>query len=520
MWNEIKQVALSLVREDRRYANETEEFLSDWILSTGYGSELLPHLLTKDLLYVYAASLCNAGGRGPGFAPFAKMVSAAVMNFIVDNKVGEVSPQYLARACVEYLGTGGAEPLAKNGKVDYLYQLRQMAEGNGFEGKPVLPQLLLSVVKFIGLLCRNYGGSANSYHQSFIGMSLDGVRKQFVVEKYEEIANFPKVGVAVAMNFFKDSQVPAFRGQPLDHLYSPQIGWYVKPDKHILRLMLFATGRLQAARIDERLLFNLPDDVAFKLYANTEGTFRPGSLYELHQGRPSRERGQWNCIEDVHQLATQDSVPPLGFDRLLYLIGSGRYRHPNARLATPQCERYQRLIHAVRGCPEHPPEEDLDGILHPARDPRPPRGARRPVGNNVVVDGDEPNRPARDLFFEGINGVPTAENLISRLAAACEELNVEVHHTHTRKGDLRVRADRPGPHPRRQNIVTMAWVPMKGYFSCGVRLSPDDCIGQGLSPECVRMSGDALSSLLEVHPGIDDEAFLSIVCRSIQHFRG
>jgi hypothetical protein len=507
MWNTIKNLALELLHEDPRYRGETEASLLQWVLETGYAGALEPHQRVRDLIYVYAASLRNAGGPGPRFEPFAAMVAAAAESFIGDNVVQEVTLPVLAQHCSAYLDIPGVDPLAAGGTRDYRNQLRQMAGGDRIPGFSVLQSCLESVVAFIQFLHREHGGSASNYHQAFTGACAETAPNPFVVEKYREIAAFPRVGVAVGMNFFKDSQVPAFRNSSLDHLRGRHVGWFVKPDKHVLRLTLHATGRTAGAGIDPGELFRLPDSLAVRTYGQAQG-----GPYQLDQGQPGPERGAWYCVEDIHRFAAQEGVAPLGFDRLLYLVGSGKYRDPVRPLVVSQSERYRRFVQAI---------DEFHAGGHFAVD----AGAR--VVDVPAVQHDHnpmlaaaPDRPpAVDCFYASINDSQAALELVEQVAVCCEDLHAQVHHTRTNDGDLRVRADRLAPNPREQNVITMAWVPTKGYFACKALPSPEECVQQGLPPEGVRPNTATLSSRLDVRPGIDDEAFLSIVSLSIQRFR-
>lgn len=517
MWNTIKTLALGLLREDPRYQEETEASLLQWVLDTGYAGAPEPHQHVRDLIYVYAASLRNAGGPGPQFEPFAAMVAAAAESFIANNLVEEVTLPAFAQCCGDYLDSPGARPLAAGGTRDYRDQLRQMANGNQVPGFSVLQSCLQSVTAFVGYLHREYGGSVLSYHQAFADACAETAPNAFVVEKYREIAGFPRVGVAVGMNFFKDSQVPSFRNGSLDDLLNHHVGWFAKPDKHVLRLMLHATGRTSSAGIDCGELFRLPDSLAVRTYSLELPT--DAGPYELDQGQPGSERGAWRCVEDIHRLAALEGIAPLGFDRLIYLLGSGRYKDPNLPLVVSQRERYRRFVQAI---------DELHAGGHGAGGYGAVGGSAQAVllpepedNRDPIVVAAQPDRPsAAECFFDSISDSEAALELVEQVTACCEELDAQLHHTHTHDGDLRVRADRPTPHPREQNIITMAWIPTKGYFSCQALLHPHECIEQGMPPDSVRPNTDPLASRLNVRPGVDDGAFLSIVDLSVQRFRG
>jgi hypothetical protein len=255
-----------------------------------------------------------------------------------------------ANGCYEYIEQPHAKRLALKSSVDYQDDIRLIAAGTPPErptgAAPAILLLLTSVVGFMNILRCLYEGKAETYHSAFNRTHPAESETDFVVKRFNEIECLPKVGVAVAMNFFKDSQVPAMRGQTLDSLVSNEIGWYVKPDIHVLRFMLRATGRSQAAGVPDENLITLKGASAAKLYAEQPGTGRWLWDYRLHRTRPTAERGVWNCVEDVHRWAVIDSVAPLEIDRTLYLVGSGRYG-TGKRVAMSPRERYSEVFSAM-----------------------------------------------------------------------------------------------------------------------------------------------------------------------------
>lgn len=67
---------------------------------------------------------------------------------------------------------------------------------------------------------------------------------------------------------------------------------------------------------------------------------------------------------------------------------------------------------------------------------------------------------ASDDFHNSFENNAAAKALVARVIALCEMRHVRHHHTcAARNGDLRVQADRPTPHPRQQNVITMVWIP-------------------------------------------------------------
>jgi hypothetical protein len=150
------------------------------------------------------------------------------------------------------------------------------------------------------------------------------------------------------MNFLKDSQMTAFMPRDKQNARSSfndvrfrHAGWVVKPDMHVLRLMLWISGRAQSAGISSNTLVHLNSSQT--AYASNRPRMPPVQGYSLSVGEPRGGRGEWDCIEDIHLWAVRDSVAPLGIDRLLYLIGSGKYREPLDGPASNHAYRYSLI---------------------------------------------------------------------------------------------------------------------------------------------------------------------------------
>ena len=347
MWADIKPVALEILRS--QYPNATMADLDILILDTGYRGAEEPHDKISHLIHVYAASLRNAGGRGPGFEPFAMMVSHGSAKFITSNQI--LRPFDLsdfAQACLNYLCSSGASPLVKNGSVNYEDQLLDIASGKiaRLSSRALLPQLLRSVVGFSELISRDYCGSAANYHAQFSRPRQTNEGASFVKRRFKELQHLPRFGVAVGMNFFKDSQVSAYRGKPYSSLFASEAGWYVKPDMHVLRFMLKLSGRAKRAGLQDESLVILDEPEAKALYSRTRPKDGWPYQYTLSQGRPFAEKGQWDCIEDVHHLAIKNSVAPLEIDRVLFMSGSGRF-HKAGRISMSAEDRYRRMFRAM-----------------------------------------------------------------------------------------------------------------------------------------------------------------------------
>lgn len=266
-----------------------------------------------------------------------------------------------------------------------------------------------------------------------------------------------EMGLALAMSFFGDLGYPEF----------------AKPDRHVVNaLRAYEGSRLSARQAFEQL--------------------------ELH----SRQAG----------------INPRRLDKVLYLAGSGNFYLTGFNFGPKfKAGLLERLLQAggQRALVQPLPVQPLPAAAYPGN-PLPNAPYEEPA--EAVEAGDELAAEVR--FYIRMNGSVAAQALVDRVDELCEDLQAEVHFTHTAGGDLRVRADRPNPHPRVQNVVTMVWANRKNYFSCQALLPADECIGQGMPPEGVRQNTGSLSTWLNVRPGVDDEAFMSIVGLSVQRFRG
>lgn len=347
MWTSVRAAGLDILRTSMSSA--VPEDLDRLILSTGYPWALDSAYAVSDLMATYAASLRNGGGPGPSSEAFSKMIAVAVQPFIVDNcLVQTLDSKKIAQACVDYLGQPESLRLTVSGTVDYFAELKVMAAGRPI-GRPraLIPQLIRSIIEFSEVLMKGYGGSAAKFHDVFNRVCESSGSAIFVLNRFKEVSQIPRVGVALAMNFFKDSQVPALRQQSLGSLYENQIGWFVKPDIHVLRFMLKITGRSLIAGIsDEKLVYMKEGDVR-RAYASIRPTpVWAGGNYTYCLSRPSSEIAQWCCIEDVHRLARCQNISPLEIDRILFMIGSGKF-YGEGRISLAQQERYRSLFKAL-----------------------------------------------------------------------------------------------------------------------------------------------------------------------------
>lgn len=281
--------------------------LDRWIMSTGYEGAAAPYACTGDLIYVYAASITNAGGAKPNPEVFGALIRDAMQSWI-DNDVLVHLPgkRQLSQACVPLLdrhrlGDGFSE------------DIRQMAQGQ--PGRQLMSGLLSSVIAFASWLLVHHAGDARALHHRLrqsegagqVGSGLDFLR---------QLDQLPWVGIAVAANFLKDSQVPGLRaaGYTAAPASSCLAGWFAKPDLHVARLMGYVTGRLPQPQGDLR---QLTLGQAMAQYHRTPHQDFQSSYPALQP----QDRNDIKVILDIHAWALAAGTSPLEIDRILFLIG-------------------------------------------------------------------------------------------------------------------------------------------------------------------------------------------------------
>lgn len=355
----LRSAALKVVRSDPRFVDHTMADLERYVLSTGYMDAPFPHSSTLNLLYVYAANLRNAGGPGVNLHRFGDMVVGALAGLITENRIAPVHLPELAQHCLAWLDGPNGRPLVRGNDLRYREQLRALAKGD----HPAVPfqRHLQSVVGFIDLLNQAYGGCATIYHDSFSNHDSRLEPGRAVVARLNELKHLSGIGVATGLNFIKDSQIARFASSRLETMLSEPLGWFVKPDMHVLRAMLFISGRFGQTGLAPHQLAHLKPEEAKAHYANLAATreWFKLDIRPLDADRPCGESGLWRCVADVHAWASCEGVVPLEIDRLLFLIGSGRYLN-DARISVSQSRRYQILMLAIEDAITNLPSGRLD----------------------------------------------------------------------------------------------------------------------------------------------------------------
>jgi hypothetical protein len=335
IYQHLKAIALRLVQKD--HPDTTEKDLETWIVQTGYGVDApRPYESTPSLIYVYAANLLNSGLLGPDKRAFGKLASTVInKHYLKQNVLTPIDLEGFAQKFIAELNQTRIQ-LTKNGNQKYIAHLNNITANK----QSTIYSLLISIISFCDLLRDNYHSSAAEYHQSFL--IKNEVSFQDIVRKLNEITKFRLNGVAVGMNFMKDSQMPAVADGKLKIQDSGLIQYLVKPDMHVMRFMLRVTQRHHGS-IEELCHMRPPEFM--QLYE----TSMPLPSFEAkidNDNLKTFKRGDIFCIKDIYTIAKHEAIPPIFLDRILYLIGSGSFK--GKKLRTSQLERYEAALSGLQ----------------------------------------------------------------------------------------------------------------------------------------------------------------------------
>jgi hypothetical protein len=300
----------------------TSANLDNLILATGYPGAGAPGTNTKDLLFVMAASLANAAGGRPLWQEFAPAVVQAMSH----------GGSFNAAAPYGLLGVPTPTDLAS-----WLSGLRPPATGwsprmlrfvasattvaAGRRGAvPLDVAMIDGMCGFCAWLFTRYSGNATTLNTAMAAPAVPP--HSLVFNAISQLTTYNGIGVAIAANFLKDSQVPAFvpRYATPGAFAAIQAGWFAKPDLHVLRLMAKVSRGLplHGAGGNRQKLRNALTSFAAPPLRPGPGCF-PGS-YAPAAGLPMECR----AIVDIHDWGAAIGTSALEIERVLYLIGATR----------------------------------------------------------------------------------------------------------------------------------------------------------------------------------------------------
>jgi hypothetical protein len=311
----LRQVLLARIQTNR--PGFTTNDLDILILNTGYPPAGAPHSNIADLVFVMAASITNAAGGRPDWREFAP---AAVQAMLCGGALGMhalVGPFGVADLARWFANLRGAPPPGgwSQRMNRFLNSAAQIA--GALRGNPVAldNSILNGMVGFCNWLRNHHQGDARVLHNAMSAPAIAG--HELILSSMAQLELHKGIGVAIAANFLKDSQVP-----PLVHrgfvMSTVEAGWSAKPDLHVLRLMakltrgipLHAHHRRQSLRVALQS-FSCPP------IAGAGPGFFPNN-YPFAVGR----RSEYRAIEDIHHWADAIGTSALQIERVLYLIGA------------------------------------------------------------------------------------------------------------------------------------------------------------------------------------------------------
>ena len=328
----LRMLAIDRVRTKIPTFDETA--LDRWIMSTGYPGAGNPGCDLVDLLYVFAASITNAGGRKPDFNGFANLIRDAIGLILSEGKsLSTLTINGIAEARHRQFA-GKDYDLGGN----FANDIAELAQGRSC--RPQMALLMKSVVEFAGWLQRRYPKADNlavAFSQEMNSAPSADCRNVF--DMLNDLSGISSVGVATAANFVKDSQVPAMSAakvSPRD-AKNKTSGWFAKPDLHVMRLMVMLTGRYDRDDLrslkgpQARALFLRPPSNEYSgAYPETDYKFSP----------------DMRVIADIHEWAKARETSPLEIDRILYLIGVSATTVDGVEISAPY---YGLLVAAIQG---------------------------------------------------------------------------------------------------------------------------------------------------------------------------
>jgi hypothetical protein len=311
---------------------------------------------TIDLLDLFVRNFLNSGGRGPNGDLFGQHTRDAIGNLIGRGDITrEITLQVLAEAFKQL----GPKPYTQGQGANYFAKIKNIADGRDDKNSAV-GKVLKALHQFIELLRAKYQGSAKCFSRMANENEGGATTQQHFLNLVTEIAtHIDGMGIPLAANFLKDSQLPVYQDAPEDKKNQTITYWAVKPDQHVVALMFWIAERVRMNPKDYSVLRNCFKDSATYEVARRHGLGWPAdhdddvvdNFLENHQQVNGRNASDLKVIGDVWRWAENAKVAPFMIDRLLYMSGSGRF--PNRRVRRNNQGFYQEICERLPQQP-HP----------------------------------------------------------------------------------------------------------------------------------------------------------------------
>jgi hypothetical protein len=335
-WNDVREAALQLIRREPALASEPAHGLDAYVLNTTYEAAERPQADLGDFVYVLVRSLNNVGG---GALPHgtAEMLRRAVRAIARDHASVDARMDALAAACLVALD-GGVQLGDQHER--YRRELAGRLDGTAPAGSKIL-QNVRAVALALERLPSAPGGRVPAF---FAGLGdarespTDACR--FAERRLRELSawDLRGMGLAVAANFLKDASAPLLAGVPRSELPSRAAAWFLKPDRHAIRVLTILVHPLATEQ-----------DVLALTSASDAALCRLLPIQSAPEDDP-----RWAAISTGWRIAIANDIGGIEVDRIAYLIGSGKYSRvvPGGRrtfqVGDGVAERYLHLWRFVR----------------------------------------------------------------------------------------------------------------------------------------------------------------------------
>lgn len=310
-----------------------DQNLDQFIKQSGYEGIHNAHERTLDLLDLFARNLKNSGARGMLPDDFGRLIRGASEQFINNNAFHSITLSEFVSAVQNALNERQQPEHAQHAQVGQYYNWivdpQEPPPGWVYQlsRKPSIVKDIESTFQFIEFLSKYYDGNAQTYTNQLADSFAHQGQACAVQRAIGELIQIPGIGIALASNFLKDSHIDLVCNLNTAEMANHYAASFVKPDRHVLRLMHLITRRYS---FDDRdaLLTETEDELAKEYHRRT--TRDPNEIWPAINFNDfafggSSNLGRWKCIKDVLFWANEVQVSPFEIDRLLYFCGSAKF---------------------------------------------------------------------------------------------------------------------------------------------------------------------------------------------------